>query len=182
MKKTIILALIMSVGTMAFGQKYFTKTGKIHFLSNTPIEKIEATNSSATSVIDGATGNMEFAVLVKGFLFDKALMQEHFNENYMESTKFPKATFKGKIDNFSTVNLKKDGAYDVQISGNLTLHGVAQAVASKGKVTVKDGAISNGTCSFSVKCEDYQISIPGAVKEKIAKNIAIEVNADYQKM
>ncbi len=182
MKKTIILALIMSVGTMAFSQKYFTKAGKIHFSSDTPMEKIEATNNSATSVIDAALGNMEFAVLVKGFLFDKALMQEHFNENYMESTKFPKATFKGKFDNFASVNLKKDGVYDVQISGNLTMHGVSQAVASKGKVTVKGGAISNGTCSFSVKCEDYQIAIPGAVKEKIAKNIVIDVNADYQKM
>jgi polyisoprenoid-binding protein YceI len=182
MKKTIILAIAMSLSVAAFSQKYFTKSGKIHFSSETPIEKIEATNNSATSVIDAASGNVEFAVLIKGFLFEKALMQEHFNENYMESTKFPKATFKGKIDNFATVNLSKDGSYPVKISGKLTMHGATQDIKSDGKITVKGGVITNGTSSFSVRCEDYQIAIPALVKEKIAKNINISISSEYQKM
>jgi hypothetical protein len=183
MKKTIILSIaFIALSNAAFAQKFFTKSGKIRFNSETPIEKIEANNSSATSVIDGATGNLEFAVLIKGFLFDKALMQEHFNENYMESTKFPKATFKGKIDNFATVNLAKDGAYKVKISGNLTMHGVTKAISSDGTVQVKGGAITHANSSFSVTCEDYEIIIPALVKEKIAKKIQIGVDADYQKM
>ncbi|MEK7253941.1 MAG: YceI family protein, partial [Bacteroidota bacterium] len=110
MKRTIVLIplllLFFAQGIQA--QKYFTREGKITFVSDAAMEKIEAVTNSATSVIDMATGAVEFAVLIKGFQFKKALMQEHFNENYMESSKFPKATFKGKIDNFSSVNLKKD--------------------------------------------------------------------------
>ena len=89
-----ILILLLSHVTMVSGQKYFTKTGQISFNANTSIEKIEAINKSASCVMDVETGKIEFGVLVKGFQFEKALMQEHFNENYLESSKFPKATFK----------------------------------------------------------------------------------------
>ena len=124
---------------------------------------------------------MEFAVLIKGFEFKKALMQEHFNENYLESDKFPKATFKGKIVNNSDVNYKKDGTYKVKTKGQLTIHGVTKEVEADGTIEVKGGKIV-GTSTFNVNPEDYKISIPNLVRDKIAKQIKVTVKADYQPM
>jgi uncharacterized protein YdeI (BOF family) len=171
MKKTIILAIIMSLSVAAFSQKYFTKSGKIYFSSETPIEKIEATNNSATSVIDAASGNVEFAVLIKGFLFEKALMQEHFNENYMESDKFPKATFKGKIVKYD----QKSGTYDVE--GDLTLHGVTNKVKTKVTVASSDSKVSIAG-AFSVKLNDYKIEIPSLAKKALAETAKISFKID----
>ena len=97
MKHLVVIAFVLAA-QLAFGQKYFSKTGKITFTSQAPLEKIEAQNTSASTVLDIGTGAMEWAVLIKGFKFDKALMEEHFNENYMESSTYPKAKFKGKIE------------------------------------------------------------------------------------
>ena len=98
MKKTLLF-ILLAAGTITSlsAQKYFTRDGMISFTASSPLEKIDATNKGATAVIDAASGALEFAVLIKGFIFEKALMQEHFNENYLESGKYPKATFKGKI-------------------------------------------------------------------------------------
>ncbi len=181
MKRTIVLIplllLFFAQGIQA--QKYFTREGKITFVSDAAMEKIEAVTNSATSVIDMATGAVEFAVLIKGFQFKKALMQEHFNENYMESSKFPKATFKGKIDNFSSVNLKKDGTYPVTTKGKLTIHGVTKDVDLKGQFVVKGGAIS-GTSTFNLAVADYDIKIPSVVKDNVAKVVKVDVSCNYQ--
>ena len=109
MKKaaTIVLGLVFTAAGAVAQDKYFTKTGKISFYSKATLENIEAHNRSVTAVLDSKTGNVQFSVSIKGFEFEKALMQEHFNENYMESTTYPKAKFKGKIDNISSVNFKK---------------------------------------------------------------------------
>src|SRR5688572_4970867 len=104
MNKLIMMfvAIVMLVSTHVQGQsKYFTKEGRAQFVSKAPLEEIEAVNKKVTSVLDASTGQLEFSVLMKAFEFQKALMQEHFNENYVESDKFPKATFKGKIENFN---------------------------------------------------------------------------------
>ena len=106
--KFLIGAILLSSSLFA-QDKYFTKTGKISFFSKAIIENIEAHNRSVTCVLDTKTGNLQFSVPIKGFEFEKALMQEHFNENYAESDKFPKSTFKGTITDISTVNLQKDG-------------------------------------------------------------------------
>lgn len=180
MKNLIIIVLLLSA-QLAIGQKYYSKAGKISFHSDTPMEKIEAVNSTASTVLDVSTGNIEWAVLIQGFKFEKALMQEHFNENYMESTTFPKAKFKGKIDNFSSVNLKKDGDYNVDVSGQMEIHGVTKPVNAKGVITVKGGNIS-AKSKFSVAVADYGIVIPKVVAENIAKNVEINVQADYQPM
>jgi polyisoprenoid-binding protein YceI len=166
---------------MATAQKYFSKTGKITFHSDAPMEKIEATNSTASTVLDFASGNIEWAVLIQGFKFEKALMQEHFNENYMESETYPKAKFKGKIDNLAAVNLKKDGEYPVNVSGNMEIHGVSKPVNATGVITVKGGSIS-ARSKFSIAVADYGIEIPKVVAENIAKNVDINVQADYQPM
>ncbi len=182
MKKVLLFsAAFCFFAFAASAQKFGTRTGKVSFYSTASVEKIEAHNSSATSAIDAATGKIQMAVLVKGFLFDKALMQEHFNENYLESDKFPKATFDGTIANISSVNFKKDGTYPITIKGKLTMHGVTKDIQTTGTVYVKGGKVS-AKASFDVKCEDYSIAIPSAVKDKIAKTTKIEVNCDYLAM
>lgn len=180
MKNLIVIVLLLST-QLAIGQKYFSKTGKISFHSDTPMEKIEATNGTASTVLDIGTGNLEWAVLIQGFKFDKALMQEHFNENYMESTTYPKAKFKGKIDNLSVCDFKKDGTYNVNVSGQMEIHGVTKPVSTTGVITVKGGNIS-ATSKFTIAVADYGIEIPKVVAENIAKNVDIRVQADYQAM
>src|SRR4051794_12837879 len=106
MKSKIIITLILAIVTTGtFAQKFYTKSGKISFNASSPLEKIEAVNDKATVVLDVSNGAMEVAVLMKAFAFEKALMQDHFNENYVESDKYPKATFKGTVVNISSVSL-----------------------------------------------------------------------------
>ena len=181
MKKLIfgIFFLTAFIFTEAEAQKYFTREGKIKFVSDAPLEKIEALNSNATSVLDGATGKFEFAVLIKAFHFEKALMQEHFNENYMESSKYPKAKFKGQIDNFDSVNLEKAGTYEVEVSGSLEIHGVTKEISTKGSLKVQ-GDIINADSVFRILVEDYGIEIPKVVKDNVAKEVDIIVNVAYK--
>ena len=165
--------------SLVFGQKYFTKTGSIHFLSEAPLEKIEASNGTAYVVFDAGTGQMEWAVLIKGFKFEKALMQEHFNENYMESNKYPKAIFKGTITNMSAVNLAKDGTYNVEASGDLTIHGVTKPIRAPGRIMVKEGAVT-AESSFNITIADYKIEVPKVVRDNIAKTVLVSVSAPLQ--
>lgn len=180
--KKLMLSVIMLLAVTAVSQaqeKYFTKTGKITFYSSTPMEDIEAHNKTTTSVIDTKTGKMEFAVLMKAFQFEKALMEEHFNENYVESSKFPKANFSGTITNLEDVNFEKDGTYKTMVKGNLTIHGVTKAIEVPGTITVKNGAIQ-AISTFNIAPEDYNIEIPNLVRDKIAKQIKVTVDMNYE--
>ncbi len=181
--KNIITIFVLLIGLVVnvSAQKYFTKTGNISFHSDTPMEKIEASSNSATSVLDMETGKIQWAVLVKSFSFDKALMEEHFNENYMESSKFPKAKFTGSIDNAGSLNLSKDGKYNVTVSGNLEIHGVTKPVTSTAEFIVKGGKITANS-SLKILVADYGIDIPSLVKDKIAKQIDIKIQATYEAM
>lgn len=162
-------------------ERYFTRNGKISFYSDAPAEKIEAHNAQGTSVIDASTGNFEFAVLMKAFEFEKALMMEHFHENYAESDKYPKSVFKGAITNISAVDFAKDGKYPVQYKGNLTLHGVTKEITGNGILEVKGGKIVSSS-TFMILLADYKIEIPSLVKDKISKEVKIVVNAAYERM
>lgn len=175
----IVLVLAATVGNAQ--EKLFTKTGKISFFSKTPVEDIEAHNKATISVLDKTSGQVEFSVLMKGFEFEKALMQEHFNENYVESDKFPKANFKGRLTDISKLNFAKDGKYVVPVTGKLTLHGETKEVNVNGVFTVEGGKLL-AQCAFTVDPADYKINIPGVVKDKIAKAIQINVNLAYDKM
>ncbi len=176
MKKNIsVMILALLVTATAFGQNYVTKTGHIKFYSETPIETIEAHNHAVNSAINPESGDFVFKVLVKSFEFEKALMQEHFNENYMESDKYPNAVFKGKIANVADIDFAKDGTYDAVVKGDLSIHGVTKAVEEKGTFTVKDGKIQ-GRSVFNVPLEDYEIKVPGAVKKQISESIEISVD------
>lgn len=177
---SILMVTMLSMTTTLHAQsKYFDKNADIVFLSSTPLEDIEGKNASAVMVTDIASGAVEVSALVKAFSFEKALLEEHFNENYMESEKFPKATFKGKIKNISDVKWTADGSYKIDIAGTLTIHGVSREITTPGTIRVKAGAIQALT-SFIVKPEDYNIEIPGMVKDKIAKEIEVKVDASLQ--
>ncbi len=172
------LLILMGLGPV-MAQKYFTREGKVSFYSDAPMEKIEANNNSATSVIDAESGRMEFAILIKAFQFEKALMQEHFNENYLESDKYPKGTFKGKIDNLDAVDFSKDGTYPVKVSGELTIHGETKTIEADGEISIA-GEQLKASSSFEIAVADYKIEIPGVVRDNIAKKVRIDVSCDYQ--
>jgi len=118
-------------------------------------------------------------VLNTGFKFEKALMQEHFNENYMESSKFPKASFQGTITDPSKVNFNKDGIYQVVVAGNLTMHGVTKNLSIPAIIHVADKKIS-GESKFDIKLADYNITIPSVVAKQISENVTISVNCMYE--
>jgi hypothetical protein len=180
--RRVILAAFMFITVFAVsGQtRFFTKNGKIFFSASSPMEKIEATNEKATSILDVSNGTMEFAVLMKAFAFDKALMQEHFNENYVESDKYPKAVFKGNIVNIKSVDMTKNGIYPVKIKGMMTMHGETKEVLADGSLTVKDGNIVTGKSSFKILLEDFKIEIPSLVKDKISKEVKVDVDLNYE--
>ena len=179
MIKQVLLLCLLVGSTALTAQKYFTKSGEISFVSSAPMEKIEAFNKNATSVLDVESGKMEFAVLIKSFHFEKALMEEHFNENYMESSKYPKSTFKGAITNLSDVNFTVDGTYDVNVKGELTIHGVQNEIETTGQIIVKDGQLF-AKSQFDVAVADYNIKIPKVVADNIAKNVQIEVDLAFE--
>lgn len=177
----IIAAILLSV-TAANAQKLYTKNGLIGFFSSTKMEDIKADNNQVLCVLNTQTGELQFSLLNKGFHFAKALMEEHFNENYIESTKFPKSTFKGTVADISKIDLSKDGTYPVKVTGDLTMHGVTKGMVTTGNIIVK-GGIATASSKFMVKLADYNISIPGAVKNNIAESIEINVNCTLdQKM
>ena len=178
MKHIAILFFLLITGYSANAQKYMTKNGFIGFYSHTPMEDIKADNNQVASVLDTGTGEIVFQVLIKSFHFEKALMEEHFNENYMESEKYPKSTFKGKITNLSSVNFSKNGTYDVTVDGDLTIHNVTNKVNAKGTIEVITGGI-NASSKFNIVPEDYKIEIPGVVREKINKNLEVTVSMKY---
>jgi polyisoprenoid-binding protein YceI len=171
--------LLALVSVDAFSQKkYSTKTGHAYFFSDSPMEKIEANNNQVTAIIT-ETGEVAFRVTMKAFEFEKALMQEHFNENYVESEKYPRATFEGKVLNMKEVNLAKDGVYKVQVEGDLALHGVTKKITESGTITIKDGKV-NINCEFNILLSDYNIKIPSAVKENINNQILVKIKATLE--
>ena len=183
MKKILTVCLLIA-GTIATQAqtKFFTKNAKVYFNATTTTspEKIEATNEKAVAKLDVSTGEMEFGVLLKGFIFEKSLMQEHFNENYVESDKFPKATFKGSVTNISTVDLTKDGIYPVKVKGSMMLHGVTKDVLAEGKLTIKDGKLNAGTSLFKITLKDFDITVPSVVKDKLSEDAQIKVDVAYE--
>ena len=175
MKKTTLLSLVLLVVSVAFSQKMMTRNGEIKFEASMPtFEEIAAINKTASCILDKDTGEFVALGLVKEFKFKVPLMQEHFNENYLESSKFPKASFKGKILNFDATKLSSTKtAYDVE--GDLTMHGVTKKIKTKIYLQLKEGKI-NAISNFIVKAKDYLIEIPSLVKSKIADDIKIGIN------
>ena len=157
-------------------QLFFSKDGRIAFESSTPIENIEAVNQKATCILDTQSGKLEWALLVKAFQFDKALMQVHFNENYMDSKTYPKSIFKGRIVNLDDIDFNKEGSIPVTVEGDLSIHGVTQKIRTEGNLILGDSKII-AEASFDIEPEDYEIKIPAVVRNNIAKVVTISVKA-----
>lgn len=177
MKLSILLIAALSIVSATNAQKFFTKTGKINFDATAPKspENIDAVNKNSICVIDTKTGDIQFSVLMKGFEFERALMMEHFNENYVESDKFNKTTFKGTITNNDAINYTKDGVYTAKVKGKLEMHGQSKEIDSEGKIAVKAGKVQV-TASFIAQFDDFKIVIPQLVADKVAKFAKISVD------
>ena len=175
MKKLIVL-LLLFVGTVnVSAQKYMTKTGSLKFEASVDsFEEIAAENKNTSAILESSTGEIAVLTLVKGFRFKIALMEEHFNENYIESDKFPKATFKGKVEDFDVAKLSSASGM-FKISGDLTLHGKTKKVTTNAKIS-KSGDKITITGNFEAKPEDFDIEIPKLVSKKVADKVKITFN------
>ena len=174
----VLLALILT-SSVSFAQKFYTKTGKISFYSKAPLEEIEGKNKTVTAVLDSKSGALQFAVQMKGFEFEKQLMEQHFNENYVESDAFPRSEFRGFIDNNANINYSKTGTYTAKVKGKLTLHGVTQDVESAATIKINDGSI-DASSAFNVLFSDFNISITSLVIDKVSNSIKIVVDCNLQ--
>ncbi len=173
LKIGLTLCLIF-IGFDSFAQKYIARNGYAHFYSEAPIENIEAKNEDGKSLFDVATGEIAFTIPIQSFQFEKSLMQEHFNENYLESEKYPNATFKGKILNFSS----SAGEQQLTAEGSITIHGVTKPLSAEG--TGKwNGDSFVLKSSFPVKLEDFKIKIPKVVFYNIAEIVDVTIEFNY---
>jgi polyisoprenoid-binding protein YceI len=180
MKKLLLVLLMLGGALWSSGQDiYFTRTGRIDFHAGTSLEDIDAVNNEVASLLNIKTGELVFTVLIKSFHFKRALMEEHFNENYMESTQYPKASYKGKILQPAVVKPGSNGTYNVVTEGELTVHGVTRKVTAPAKIIVSNGKMT-GQATFKILLSDYNIKIPGVVAEKISKEAEIIVSCVYE--
>ena len=185
MKKLIFLStLAWSFMPIVQAQVYKTATGNIKFVSKTAIEEFSANNDQVTAAFSPKSNAIAFRVQVNSFQFKSALMQKHFQENYMQTAEFPFSTYSGKLEDFATVqsssaNFTKNGTYEVITKGTHEMHGVKKEITVPGKIIVADGTIAL-VASMNVMCSDYGINIPAASKKSVSDNIAITINCPLQ--
>jgi polyisoprenoid-binding protein YceI len=175
MKKFFLLALLC-IGFQSKAQLFMTTNGEVSFFSKTPMEDIDAVNKSVSSIINTATNEVAVQMRITNFVFPNKLMQEHFNENYIESEKYPSATFKGKIK--ENIDLTKAGTYVITASGSATIHGVTRPIELKGTI-VSTGSTLALTCQFDITLVDYKVRIPKIVFAKIAEVIKVSSKISY---
>lgn len=177
MKKYILTLSILLIVFSAHTQSvYSSKNIAIKFFSAAPLEDIEAYTQNGISILKTAKNEVEFLVQIKSFTFEKSLMQEHFNENYMESDKYPEAKFVGKIN--EPIDWNKSGTYNITVSGKLTVHGVEKSRTIPGTITIKGENISINT-QFNISCKDHNIKIPSMMSEKVAEVVKTTVKGSY---
>lgn len=176
-----LTALTFQVSAQAdkYANTYACTKGKVHFFSSSPLEDIEATTNTAVAVLNTQTKKVYAKIQQNSFVFKDKLMQEHFNENYMESDKFPSAVLDMVITD--EIDFTKDGTYDITLTGNLEMHGVKQQREIKGKLTIANGAPAKATAAFEVKLVDHGIKIPKAVMMNIAEVIKVDVDFAFSK-
>jgi len=172
---TILMVAISA--TSVFSQKYKSKESEVTFFSEAPLENIDATNKDAQSVFDESNNNIVFTVPIKSFEFDKSLMQEHFNEKYMESDKYPKAIFTGKVVGYDK---NAQGEQKVKAKGDMTIHGVTQPVEVEGVMSKSNDLTVAST--FIIKLEDYKVKIPQVLWQNIAEEVEVKINFSYNKL
>jgi hypothetical protein len=179
MKKIFLVLIVLGASFSAFSQgKFIDKNAFTSFYSSTPMENILGESNEVLTILDSSNGEIVFQALMTTFHFKRALMEEHFNENYMESTKFPKTKFKGTIEGFKKEMLTAPVA-NIKITGVLNVHGVDKTITVPGTIGT-DGGKLIATSKFKVTPEEYGIVIPSLVREKVGKEMEITVKATYQ--
>jgi hypothetical protein len=177
MMKYICIIFLSLLNITKGGQDLYTcKNARITLFSTALIEDIKATTSAGVSVYNAGTNELDFSVPISTFQFEKAFMQQHFNSDYMESDKYPRAIFKGKIQEH--IDVAREGTYPVNVTGDLTVHGITEKRTIPGSVTIKNGILSMAS-EFMVKCADHHIDIPQILFYHIAESIKITVSATY---
>ena len=182
----LLLILLVAIG-FSFVAKtdiWYTRSAKVTFFSSTPIEDIKANNNQVTFAFNQVTGDVSVKIAIKSFKFKKKLMQEHFNENYMESDKFPYAQYKGKINDIGKIdfatdtsgNFIKPTTYNVTTKGKMTIHGVTRDVVTTGKIILK-GKQATIKTNFDVLLVDYNIEKPTIMAMKIADKIEVTIES-----
>jgi polyisoprenoid-binding protein YceI len=176
--KFYLCTVLLATASFANGQQFMTRSGQVHFFSETAMENIEAENAQMSGLLDVTNGGFAFQVQMRAFHFEKALMEEHFNENYVESEKFPKATFQGSIRDWQA-GWKDGETHDVVATGSFDFHGVKQDRDIEGKLLWNGKAWEIET-RFPVALEDHQIEVPAVVKDNIAPVIDVDVTATLE--
>lgn len=170
--------LLAPVFNAAAQNLFFTTNGNIKFFSSAPMEDISAENKNVSSVLNAEDGKIMFKVPMNRFDFPNDLMEEHYNEKYVETEKYPFAEFSGAIQGFSDIDLSKNGEQDVVVKGDLTLHGVTKSISERGALTVSNGKIG-AQCKMKIRLADYNIDIPTVVVKKIAEVVDVSIDLQY---
>jgi polyisoprenoid-binding protein YceI len=176
MKRLILLIVFIAPIFSIQAQYYYSKEVKGHFYSDAPLEKIEAENLKGSVVVNTKNNEVECAFNIEDFKFQNKLMEEHFNENYLESEKFPKATFKGKLDKWPGEGQIGD-VTEAMVTGKMTMHGVENDFSGPATITILEDSNYEVKTRFKIKIADYDIKIPTAVFRKIAEEVEIDVEA-----
>lgn len=179
MNKTLIITfLLLSIGCSYAQETYFTRSGQIYFISKTDAIDIDATNNQVASFFDIETGKIQFAVLIKSFEFTLATAKEHFNEEYMESDKFPKAIFKGEIIDYDKNKLLANNTYQIIVKGEITIKGITKNIEVAGQITIQNNQVL-ASSDFKLSIDDFGIKVPKLVEHRVARQILVKVNMAY---
>lgn len=182
--KTLTLTLIITLMTMGLLQAQKTETlidrsGEASFYSEAPLEDIEAANKEVVGAINLSQGTLAVSMMMKDFHFEQSLMEEHFNENYVESDKYPKATFKGVIKDFKKYDFSKSGSFEVTVDGEIQIHGVKKPLVTPVKFDIASGAIQAET-SFNLTVADFDIEVPKLVIKNIAEVVEVKTKFNFK--
>lgn len=178
---TVVARILLLAGFSIFltelkAQKYSAEKGTVAFFSDAALEDIKAENTAIASLFNAGSGELAFVVKIRDFVFDKELMREHFNDKYMESEKFPKASFQGVLVGF---NLGAVGLQKVRASGKLMIHGVTNTVDIAGTLEMVGGKPAMKS-KFKIKLADYKIKIPKLVWQNIAEEVEVTLDFIYK--
>ncbi len=174
MKKIIVLIILVIISRAGVAQICIAKTCEVSFFSASPLENIEAIAKAPKTFLNTATNDVQIQITNTAFVFQKPLMQEHFNENYMESEKFPNTIFKGKIN--EKIDWTKEGEQKVTVTGKMSMHGVDKDITFDGIVNIKGGEITIST-KFKIHVADYNIKVPSLYIQNIAEDVDVKLNA-----
>jgi polyisoprenoid-binding protein YceI len=181
MKKIILSAVFAMIALATMAQTYKTRDGNIYFNpnKNQGNKEYAALSKEATAVLKVETSEVALLVPMKSFHFNNALLEEHFNENYLHTNKYPNGTYKGKLVGFDKSMLTKDGTYNISSEGTVEMHGVTKPFKSPVTLTVK-GGVATFLCKFTVRAEDHNIAIPDLVKPKLAEATPLEATISFK--